>query len=76
VSELVDFGAAGVVLLAVGMVMAAWRMCHFPEMAAVFLPLFTASLISSATPDWSFTVLGIMLFALGWVRRSSLIAAA
>lgn len=35
-------------------------------MTAVLLPLFVASLVNSAIPDWSFVALGIMLCGFGW----------
>ena len=68
VSVLFDFGLIGVLLLAVLMVIAVWRMRHRTQMCAILLPFFVASLINSAEGsfEYGFVVLGIMLFALGW----------
>jgi hypothetical protein len=70
VSVLADFGEGGVAVLAVLMITAVWRMQRSPAMAAVLLPLFVASLINSAIPDWSFVALGIMLYGFGWAAGS------
>jgi hypothetical protein len=66
---LFDFGEWGTAMLAVMMLVALWRMRRSPAMTALLLPFFTASLVNSAVPDYSFTVLGILLFAFGWAKR-------
>jgi hypothetical protein len=73
VSVLADFGETGVAVLGTLMITAAWRMRRFPESAAILLPLFTASLVNQAVPEWSFTALGIMLFTCGWAARPALL---
>lgn len=65
-SVLFDFGEWGVAVLAVMMVVGLWRMRRSPRMTALFLPFFIASMVNSSVPDWSFTVLGILLFTFGW----------
>jgi hypothetical protein len=64
-----DFGFAGVLVLAVLMLVAVWRMRRHPQMCAILLPFFVASLINSAegTFEYKFVALGIVLFAFGWV---------
>jgi hypothetical protein len=64
---LVNFGEGGLAILAVLMITAAWRMRRRPEMCAILLPFFVASLVNSAIPDWSLVALGIMLYVFGWV---------
>jgi hypothetical protein len=68
VEVLFDFGEVGVVVLGIFMLTSAWRMRHRPEMCAILLPFFVASLINSAEGflEYSFVALGIMLFAFGW----------
>ena len=68
VSVLFDFGLIGVLLLGALMVIAVWRMRHRPQMCAILLPFFVASLINSAEGsfEYGFVALGIMLFAFGW----------
>ena len=66
ISVLFDLGEGGVAVLAVMMVVAVWRMRRHPQLAALLLPFFTASLVNSTIPDYSFVALGIMLFAFGW----------
>ena len=70
VSVLFDFGVIGVVVLGVLMLAAVWRMRRHPQICAILLPFFVASLINSAeeTFDYKFVALGIVLFAFGWVR--------
>jgi hypothetical protein len=63
---LFDFGEWGAAVLAVMMLVALWRMRCSPPMTAVLLPFFIASMVNSSVPDYSFTVLGILLFAFGW----------
>jgi hypothetical protein len=69
VSVLFDFGLAGVAVLAALMLVAAWRMRHFPGLAAILLPFFITALINSAegSYEYGFVALGILLFAFGWV---------
>jgi hypothetical protein len=71
VSVLADFGEGGLAVLAVMLVVATWRMGRYPETAAILLPLFAASLVNSAIPNWTFAALGIMLFAFGWMPVNS-----
>jgi hypothetical protein len=66
VAVLVDFGETGVSLLGVLLIVAAWRIRRFPETAAILLSLSVASLVNSDIPDWSFPVLAILVFGLGW----------
>jgi hypothetical protein len=73
VSVLADFGETGLAVLAALMITAAWRMRRFPESATILLPLFTASLVNQAVPEWSFTALGIMLFTCGWAAGPALL---
>jgi hypothetical protein len=79
VSVLFDFGLAGAVVLAALMLAAAWRMRHFPGLAAILLPFFITALINSAegSYEYAFVALGILLFAFGWATtpRSSPAAA-
>jgi hypothetical protein len=63
---LFDFGEWGTAALAVMMLVAMWRMRRRPVMTALLLPFFVASLVNSSVPDYSLTVLGILLFAFGW----------
>jgi len=72
VSVLFDFGAGGVALLAILMVVAVWRMRARPLVLAILLPFFVASLINSAEEafGYQFVVLGIVLFAFGWAQPS------
>jgi hypothetical protein len=72
VSVLFDFGLIGVLLLGTLMVIAVWRMRHRPQMCAILLPFFVASLINSAEGsfEYGFVALGIMLFAFGWAGTS------
>jgi hypothetical protein len=72
VSVLFDFGEYGTVLVVALMVIAAWRMRKSPGMTAVLLPFSVASLVNSAVPDYSFVVLGIMLYAFGWARQANM----
>jgi hypothetical protein len=68
VSVLFDFGLMGVLLLGALMVVAVWRMRGRPQMCAILLPFFVASLINSAEGnfEYGFVALGIMLFTFGW----------
>jgi hypothetical protein len=68
-SVLFDFGEGGLAVLALLLVIAAWRMRRYPELAAILLPMCVASLVNSSIPDWSFAALAVMLFAVGWVRH-------
>ena len=72
VSILFDFGLIGVTILGIFMLLALWRMRDRPEMAAIFVPFFLASLINSAEGsfEYSFVVLGIALSGFGWSRHS------
>jgi len=70
VYALADFGYAGVVVVAAGVVAAAWRVRRCPAAATVFLPMLAASLVNSAIPDWWFAGLAVMLFAL-WRERGA-----
>jgi hypothetical protein len=72
VSVLFDFGLIGVLLLGTLMLIAVWRMRHRPQMCAILLPFFVASLINSAEGsfEYGFVALGIMLFAFGWAGTS------
>jgi hypothetical protein len=67
VSVLFSFVEWGVALLAMGVILAAWRMRRHPQMAALLLPFMVASMVNSAIPDWSLAALGILLLACGWV---------
>lgn len=71
VSVLFDFGLLGVAALAGLMLTAAWRMRHFPRLAAILLPFFMTALINSAegSYEYAFVALGIFLFACGWARQ-------
>lgn len=73
VSILFDFGEIGVTVLGILMLLGLWRMRHHPDMAAVFVPFFLASLINSAEGsfEYSFVVLGIMLSGFGWSEHSA-----
>lgn len=71
VSTLFDFGEGGVAVLGALMIVAAWRMRRSPQMTAMLLPFFVASLVNSSIPDWSFVALAIMLLAFGWAPRAS-----
>jgi hypothetical protein len=68
VSVLFDFGAPGVAVLGSLMLAAVWRMRRRPEMSAILLPFFAASLINSAEGpfEYAFVALGIMVFTFGW----------
>ena len=66
VSVLFDYGEGGVVVLVLLMMTAASRMRRFPAMAAIFLPLFVASMVNSTVPDWTVAGLGMMLYGFGW----------
>jgi hypothetical protein len=70
VSVLFDFGVIGLVALGALMLAAVWRMRRYPQICAILLPFFVASLINSAeeTFEYKFVALGIVLFAFGWVR--------
>jgi hypothetical protein len=72
VSVLFDFGLIGVLLLGALMVIAVWRMRRRPQICAILLPFFVASLINSAEGsfEYGFVALGIMLFAFGWAGTS------
>jgi hypothetical protein len=72
VSILFDFGIIGVAILGVLMLLGLWRMRDRPDLAAIYVPFFLASLINSAEGsfEYSFIVLGIMLSGFGWSRRS------
>ena len=72
VSVLFDFGLIGVLLLGTLMVIAVWRMRRRPQMCAILLPFFVASLINSAggSFEYGFVALGIVLFAFGWAGTS------
>jgi hypothetical protein len=65
---LFDFGECGVAVMAVLMLVALWRMRRSRLMTALLLPFFIAPLVNSSIPDYSFTVLGILLFAFGWAK--------
>lgn len=68
VSVLFDFGEFGVAVLGSVMLAAVWRMRRRPEMAAILLPFFVASLVNSAEGPfaYAFVALGIMLFTFRW----------
>jgi hypothetical protein len=68
VSVLFDFGLIGVVVLAGLMLTAVWRMRKRPQMSAMLLPFFVASLVNSAEGnfEYGFVALGIILFTFGW----------
>jgi hypothetical protein len=68
VSVLFDFGLVGVVVLAILMLAAVWRMRHRPALAAILLPFFVTALINSAegSYEYAFVALGILLFTFGW----------
>jgi hypothetical protein len=66
VSTLFDLGEAGTAILLILTAVAMWRLRCFALMAAVLLPFTVASMVNSSIPDYSFTVLGIMLYAFGW----------
>jgi hypothetical protein len=68
VSVLFDFGEFGVAVLGSLMLAAVWRMRRRPEMAAILLPFFVASLVNSAEGPfaYAFVALGIMLFTFRW----------
>jgi hypothetical protein len=70
VSILFDFGEGGLVVLGAMMLWAVWRMRHRPDIAALLLPFFIASLINSAEGsfEYAFVALGVMLLAFGWVQ--------
>jgi hypothetical protein len=72
VSVLFDFGLIGVLLLGNLMVIAVCRMRYRPQMCAILLPFFVASLINSAEGnfEYGFVALGITLFAFGWAGTS------
>ena len=72
VSVLFDFGLIGVLLLGSLMVIAVGRMRYRPQMCAILLPFFVASLINSAEGnfEYGFVALGVMLFAFGWAGSS------
>jgi hypothetical protein len=72
VSVLFDFGLIGVLLLGSLMVIAVCRMRYRPQMCAILLPFFVASLINSAEGnfEYGFAALGITLFAFGWAGTS------
>lgn len=53
------------------LIIAAWRMRRFPDMAAILLPLCVASLVNSDILSWSFAALAIMLFASSWADPST-----
>jgi hypothetical protein len=69
VSVLFSFVEWAVALLAMGVILAAWRMRRHPQMAALLLPFMVASMVNSAIPDWSLASLGILLFTCGWIPR-------
>jgi hypothetical protein len=66
VSVLFDFGAWGLMALAVLVLLAAWRMRLGPVPCAVLLPFLVASMVNSAIPDWSVTALAVLLYGLRW----------
>jgi hypothetical protein len=68
VSVLFDFGLVGVSVLVILMLMASWRMRHYPAMSAIMIPFFVTALINSAEGsfEYAFVALGIMLYAFGW----------
>ena len=72
VSVLFDFGLVGVLLLAVLMLAAVWRLRRRPQMCAILLPFFVTSLVNSAEGyfEYQFVALGIILFAFGWASAS------
>jgi hypothetical protein len=69
VSVLFDFGEAGVAVLAVLMVTAAWRMRRYPVMAAVMLPWLVAATVNSGGTGSAVVVLAVLLFTFGWATR-------
>lgn len=72
VSVLFDFGLIGGLLLGTLMVIAVWRVRHRPQMCAILLPFFVASLINSAEGsfEYGFVALGIVLFTFEWAGTS------
>jgi hypothetical protein len=66
VSILFDFGEVGVVTLGTIMIVAVWRMRRNPQMTAILLPFFIATLVNSSGADTALVSLGIMLFAFRW----------
>jgi hypothetical protein len=70
VSVLFDFGELGVAVLAVLLLVAAWRLRRSPQMAAVLLPFLVAVLVNSSGADVPVAALAVMLFAGGWAVRS------
>jgi hypothetical protein len=53
-------------------VIAVWRTRRRPQICAILLPFFVASLINSAEGsfEYGFVALGIALFAFGWAGTS------
>ena len=68
-SVLFDFGECGLVIFIVMLLAGVWRMRRNNLALAIFLPFFTASMVNSSIPDYSVTVLGILLFAFGWLAN-------
>ncbi len=67
-SVLFDFGEWGTAVLAVMMLVAIWRMRRSPLITALLLPFFVSSILNDSVPDYSLTVLGIVLFTFGWPK--------
>jgi hypothetical protein len=68
VGILFDFGAIGVAVLGVLMLVAVWRMRCRPELCAILLPFSVAAIVNSAEGSFAFifVALGIMLFTFKW----------
>lgn len=69
VSTLFDLGELGTAVLLILVAATVWRIRPFARMTALLLPFIAASMVNSSIPDYSFTVLGIMLFGFGWTRH-------
>ena len=71
VGILFDFGEVGVAALGAMMIVAVWRMRRNPQMAAILLPFFIATLVNSSGADTALVALGIMLFAFRWAPAAA-----
>lgn len=72
VSILFDFGEVGVAALGALMIVAVWRMRRNPQMTAILLPFFIATLVNSSGADTALVALGIMLFTFRWAPAAAL----
>lgn len=71
VSVLFDFGEVGVAALGTLMIVAVSRMRRNPQMTAILLPFFIATLVNSSGADTALVALGIMLFTFRWAPSAA-----